>query len=274
MTPIISAAAIILPKFDPIMVSIGPLDLRWYSLAYLVGLIFAWWYVRRQVRAPGSAMSQTHVDDFLFWGTLGVILGGRFGYVLFYNFSFYSQNPMDIFKVWDGGMSFHGGAAGVVLGVIFFSLKHKLNMFRVADLIAIVTPIGLLLGRLANFVNGELYGRATDVSWAMIFPSDPYRQARHPSQLYEAFLEGIVLFALMMFLWHKTNLREKPGFIAGVFWVGYGVFRFLVEYVREPDAHLGLMGDVISRGQLLSLPMIIFGFWLISVGVKAGKKVG
>lgn len=266
-----ASGAIVLPRFDPNLVDFGFFALRWYSLAYLAGLVFGWWYLKKQVKAPGSAMSPAHVDDFLFWATLGTIIGGRIGYVLFYNFNYYISEPAAILRMWDGGMSFHGGAIGVVVAVILFSLKNRISMFKMADLIALVAPVGLFLGRMANFVNGELWGRAADVPWAMIFPGDPAGLPRHPSQLYEAFLEGIVLFAILMFLWHKTKLhKSKPGFIAGTFWVGYGVFRFLIEYVREPDQHLLAVSEVITRGQLLCLPMIAFGVFLMWVGNNGG----
>lgn len=181
------------PTFlKPIIFEIGPFALRWYSLAYIGGLLFAWWYIRKGLEGPGQPMSKDHIDDFLTWATVGVILGGRLGYVLFYNPEYYATHLLEAFKLWDGGMSFHGGASGVVLAVIFYSLKHKLNMFSFGDRVAIVSPIGLLLGRLANFINGELWGRETDGWWGMIFPHDQLQLVRHPSQLYEAFLEGFL----------------------------------------------------------------------------------
>ena len=251
------------PNIDPIIFEIGPLALRWYSLAYIGGLLFGWWYIRKQLKKPGAPMSPQHIDDFITWATVGVIAGGRLGYVLFYNASYYASHPLDIFKLWDGGMSFHGGAAGVILAVIFFSRHHKLNMFAFGDRVAIVAPIGLFLGRLANFINGELWGRPTDAWYGMIFPGDRLQLVRHPSQLYEAFLEGIVLFAILWFLTHKTNALKKPGIVAGTFYIGYAIARYIVEFAREPDAHLLAQSDLITRGQLLSIPAFLFGAWLI-----------
>ncbi len=269
---LINISLLTYPTIDPILIEIGPLAIRWYSLAYMAGLIFAWWNIRRLCKKPGAVMSMEHIDDFVTWATLGVILGGRLGYVLFYNFSAYLSDPLAILKLWDGGMSFHGGLIGVVLAVIFYARKHKLDLMRMADIIAIVSPIGLLTGRLANFINGELWGRATDVPWAMIFPYDPLVLPRHPSQLYEALGEGLVLFLLLQYLYHKTDLAQKmPGVIAGVFFLGYGAARLTVEFFREPDAHIGLFVGV-SRGQMLSVPMFLFAAWLIMQGVTYARR--
>lgn len=266
------------PEIDPIIVQIGPLAIRWYSMAYIAGIMFGWWYIRRLTAQPGSPMAKTHIDDFITWAIIGIIAGGRLGYVVFYNLPAYIENPIAIFRLWDGGMSFHGGAIGVILAVILFCRKHKLELMRVADIIAVVSPIGLLTGRIANFINGELWGRQTDVPWAMIFPSDPFGVPRHPSQLYEAFGEGILLFAILMFLYHKTRAaKEMPGFIAGCFYAGYGLVRILVEFIREPDSHLASQSEIITRGQMLSIPMFLFAFWLMNKGIqhrralKAGK---
>jgi phosphatidylglycerol:prolipoprotein diacylglycerol transferase len=267
---LLAAGVISYPQIDPVIVSIGPLAIRWYSMAYIAGILFAWWYIRRLTRLPNAPMSATHIDDLVTWGMLAIILGGRIGYVLFYNLPVYLENPMSIFRIWDGGMSFHGGLIGVVLAIILFARKNKLNLMRVADAVAIVSPIGILTGRLANFINGELWGRTTDVPWAMIFPADPTGLPRHPSQLYEALGEGVLLFLLLQFLYHKTKLaKDTPGVIAGVFFIGYGLARFLVEFVREPDAQLGLMDIGLSRGQLLTFPMFLFAAWLISRGIAA-----
>lgn len=270
-------AVIAYPDINPF--ALGPIEMfgtelgiRWYSLAYIAGLLFGWWYIRRITTKPGAPMAPNHVDDFLTWAIIGVIAGGRLGYVLFYNLSAYIENPIAIFRLWDGGMSFHGGALGVVLAIILFCRKHKLDLMRVGDLIAIVTPVGLFTGRLANFINGELWGRPTDVPWAMVFPSDPLGLPRHPSQLYEAFGEGIVLFLLLQLLYHKTPLAKRaPGFIAGTFFAGYGLVRILVEFVREPDAHLGLMAGI-SRGQMLSVPMFLLAAWLMYMGIKRARS--
>lgn len=272
MIEILAAGVISYPQIDPVIVSIGPLAIRWYSMAYIAGILFAWWYIRRLTRLPNAPMTAAHIDDLVTWGMLAIIIGGRMGYVLFYNLPVYLENPMAVFRIWDGGMSFHGGLIGVILAIILFVRKHKLNLMRVADVVAIVSPIGLLTGRLANFINGELWGRAADVPWAMIFPDDPSGLPRHPSQLYEALGEGLVLFLLLQFLYHKTRLaKDAPGVIAGVFFIGYGLARFLVEFVREPDAHLGLMDIGLSRGQLLTFPMFVFAAWLISRGIAAKR---
>ncbi|TNE67735.1 MAG: prolipoprotein diacylglyceryl transferase [Alphaproteobacteria bacterium] len=247
------------------------LDVRWYSLAYIAGLLFGWWYIRRLTKKPGAPMSPAHIDDFLTWAIVGVIAGGRIGYVLFYNLPFYIRNPLDILRLWDGGMSFHGGAIGVVLAVILFCRKYKLDLMRVADIVAIVSPVGLLTGRIANFINGELWGKATDVSWAMIFPKDPEHLPRHPSQLYEALGEGIILFLLLQFLYHRTRLgKDMPGFIAGVFFAGYGLMRILVEFVREPDVGVTVLYGI-QRGQLLSIPMFLFAGWLMWMGLRRAR---
>ena len=250
------------PEIDPEIFSFEvfgfTIALRWYSLAYISGLVFGWWYIRRLCARPGAPMSPTHMDDFLLWATFGVILGGRIGSVLFYNLPYYLENPVQVLFLWNGGMSFHGGAWGVVIATFFFCKHHNLDVLRVADMVAVVSPIGLGAGRLANFINGELWGRPTDVSWAMIFPSDPIQVPRHPSQLYEALGEGLLLFIVLMTLYHKTNLKEdRPGGIAAVFFIGYGIARFMVEFVREPDAHIGLAGWI-SRGQILTIPMFLF----------------
>lgn len=267
----LAVAQLTYPNIDPIIFSAGPFALRWYSLAYIGGLLFAWWYIRKGLEGPGQPLSKEHIDDFLTWATVGVILGGRIGYVLFYNPGYYAAHILDAFKLWDGGMSFHGGALGVVLAVIFYSLRHKLNMFSFGDRVAIVSPIGLLLGRLANFINGELWGRETDGWWGMVFPHDALQLVRHPSQLYEAFLEGVVLFILMVILSTKTDILKKPGMLAGIFFIGYGTARFIVEYAREPDAHLGLLGGFISMGQILSIPTFVFGLWMIWQAVQKSK---
>lgn len=243
----------------------GWLVIRWYSLAYIVGIFGGYWLVKRMLRRAGAPMSEQHVDDLLFWAMLGVIVGGRLGYVLFYNVKSYLADPIGIFRLWDGGMSFHGGVIGVTLACLYIARKNKLNFLRVCDYIACVYPFGHLLGRLANFVNGELWGRASDVSWAMIFPASETMIARHPSQLYQAALEGALLLAIVSYAFWRTDARYFPGRLVGLFTLGMGVARFIVEFYREPDSQLlWLQVDTgLSMGQWLTIPMILLGAWLM-----------
>ena len=252
------------PVIDPVAVELGPLAIRWYALAYLVGLIVGWRLARRLAVAPPRLMRAERVDDLLAWIVLGVVAGGRLGYVLFYKPGYYLANPDEVLFLWQGGMSFHGGFAGVVLAVFLFARRHKLPILRVGDIVAAVAPVGLFLGRLATFVNGELYGRASDVSWAMVFPSDPAQVPRHPSQLYEALLEGVVLFIVLWQLSRITPLRERRGYLAGVFLVGYAIAHAIGEVFREPDAHIGYLAGGATMGQLLSLPVLALGLYLIA----------
>ena len=254
--------ALTFPAFDPIIFEIGPFAVRWYALAYIAGLFGGIWYGRWMVKHPPQLMTPSQIDDFLLWVLAGVVLGGRLGYVLFYKPGEYLANPLAIVKTWEGGMSFHGGLLGVTLAIILFARSIKVNQWYIADLVACAAPIGLGLGRLANFVNGELWGRVTNVPWAMVFPGsgpDP----RHPSQLYQAALEGLVLFVLLHILWRYENIRNRPGIITGVFWIGYGVARIFGELFREPDAFLGFLFAGATMGQLLSVPMILFGVFSI-----------
>jgi phosphatidylglycerol---prolipoprotein diacylglyceryl transferase len=255
---------------DPVALSMGPFDIRWYSLAYLAGIFLGYWYLLRLIRQPGAPMARRHADDLVFWVALGVILGGRLGYVLFYRPGFYFENPLEIVKLWDGGMSFHGGVIGTSLGIIYLSWKEKLAWLRVHDYVACVVPIGLFTGRLANFVNAELWGAPTSLPWAVRFPEviDGVVQLgppRHPSQLYEALLEGVLLFAILSLLFWRTRARYQPGLLVGTFVLGYGLFRFLVEFVREPDAHLAGFAQQtgLSMGQWLCIPMILAGVYLV-----------
>ena len=255
---------------DPVALDLGFFELRWYSLAYLAGIFLGYWYMLKLIAQPGSPMARRHADDLVFYSALGIILGGRLGYVLFYNLGYYVQNPADILKLWDGGMSFHGGMIGTVLGILYLSRKEKLPWLRVHDYVACCVPLGLLFGRLANFVNHELWGAPTDVPWAVSFPeviqgvmvNGP---PRHPSQLYEAILEGLVLFAILAWMFWKTQSRYEPGKLVGAFTFFYGLFRFLVEFVREPDAQLVGFANAtgLHMGQWLSLPMILLGAWLM-----------
>jgi phosphatidylglycerol:prolipoprotein diacylglycerol transferase len=246
------------PEIDPIALQVGPLAIRWYALAYIAGLLCGWRYMRMLARRAPRAAPESAIDDFLTWAIIGVIAGGRLGYVLFYNPLHFAANPGEIFAVWQGGMSFHGGLLGVIAATIAFARRRGIALLAFADLIACAAPIGLFLGRLTNFVNGELYGRATGVAWAVAFPAGG-GIGRHPSQLYEAFLEGVVLFVLLLGLFGWTRARLYPGLLTGVFLAGYGVARFAVEFVREPDAQLGFLYAGATMGQLLSLPLIAAG---------------
>ncbi|MDA9552963.1 prolipoprotein diacylglyceryl transferase [Emcibacteraceae bacterium] len=257
-------SALSYPNIDPILFEIGPIVIRWYSLSYLGGLVFAWAYMTRLIRVKAPPCTQEHVSDYIFWAMLGIVLGGRTGYVLFYNASYYMNNIADAFAIWDGGMSFHGGFIGVCIATILFCRYHKIPLFRFADIIACASPIGLMLGRLANFINGELFGRVTDSPLGMVFPrGGPL--PRHPSQLYEAMLEGLLLFLILYVVYNYTKARHKPGLITGLFIIGYASARTFVEQFREPDTHLGfLLGtDFLTMGQILSTPMILFGLYLI-----------
>lgn len=265
------------PNIDPVAISIGPLDIRWYALAYLTGILLAWVYALQFVKRDepfGLRPNRADIDDFVPWAVLGVILGGRVGYTLFYQFSYYASNPLEIFQVWHGGMSFHGGAAGVTLALVIYALMKKFSPRRLADVVTCGIPIGLGLGRVANFINGELYGRVTDVSWGIVFPHGG-DQPRHPSQLYEAFLEGPVLF-LMLFLLMRNNYirRQLPGVVTGVFLIGYAASRAFVEMFREPDDYLGFFFGSFTMGQLLCIPMVLVGAGVISYAVKHRQDAG
>jgi len=267
----LTLAVLSYPEIDPVLVEIFGFPIRWYSLAYIAGLLLGWLWMRRTAAVLGVPITRIQIDDFLMWATLGVILGGRLGYVLFYKPAFYLSHPLEALQLWDGGMSFHGGLVGVTLGIILFARRHRIDLFRFSDLVASSVPLGLLFGRLANFINGELWGRATDLPWAMVFPRDPLGLPRHPSQLYEAALEGLALFVILNWMIYRSDIaRRYPGSVVGAFFTGYGAFRFLVEYAREPDAHLGLISGFISMGQILSLPMILFGIYLIQRARRVG----
>jgi phosphatidylglycerol:prolipoprotein diacylglycerol transferase len=260
--------AIPFPAIDPTLVEIGPIAIRWYALAYIAALGAGWWFLARQARRPGAALTSKDADDFFVWATLGVVLGGRLGYVIFYKAGYYLEHPLEILVVWQGGMSFHGGLIGMVAAIIVFARRRRIDVLAFADLIAVVTPFGLLLGRIANFINGELYGRVSDVPWAMVFPGGG-PLPRHPSQLYEAALEGAVLFGIMLVLYFATRLRERRGSLTAVFVGGYAAARFVVEFFRQPDAHLGFLLAGATMGQLLSIPLLLFavGLW-----IHAGRR--
>ena len=251
--------ALAYPNIDPIAIAIGPIAIRWYAIAYIAGLMLGWHYIKWLVRRPPHAMREIDVDDFLVWATLGVVLGGRLGYVLFYKPGYYFANPLEALALWHGGMSFHGGLIGVVTAIVLFARQRGLNLLAVGDVVCCAVPIGLFFGRIANFINGELFGRvAPDVPWAMVFPGggpDP----RHPSQLYEAGLEGLVLGLAMHLLWRIPGVRERKGTLAGAFLVGYGLARITAEFFRQPDAHLGFLFAGATMGQLLSLPLLAAG---------------
>lgn len=244
------------PQFDPVALQLGPLAIHWYGLMYLAGFMTFLWLGRKRIATLNDPkINAKLLDDLLFYGVLGVILGGRLGYVLFYKAGYYFAHPMEVFAVWQGGMSFHGGFLGVLVAMAWFARKHKLHWLQLTDFIAPMVPPGLAFGRLGNFINGELWGRPTDVPWAMIFPKVD-NLPRHPSQLYEFALEGLLLFTV---LWLYARKRRPVGAVSGLFLIGYGSLRFLVEFTREPDDFLGLLSLGMSMGQWLSLPMVIAG---------------
>lgn len=239
------------------------IPIRWYAMSYLFGVLLGWWYLLRLLSKPGAPMTKRQADEFPSWAMIGIVLGGRIAYLLFYARDDYLADPLSAFKLWEGGMSFHGGVIGVATASLLFSRSNGLSWLRVTDYVAATVPIGLFLGRLANFNNGELWGRPTDVPWAIVFPTGG-PLPRHPSQLYEAALEGLVLFAILWWLFWKTDARDYPGRLMGAFTLGYGTFRFIVEYFREPDAQLGTLNWGLTMGQTLCLPMIAGGLYLLA----------
>ena len=280
------------PDFDPVLIHIGPLAIRWYAIAYIAGIVLGWWYAGRLVKnaavwAPGKPpITTAQLDDLVLYITLGIILGGRLGYALFYQPHMYGalftghdwSERLALFRLWDGGMSFHGGAIGVAVALIWFALKHRINPLSLGDLVAPVVPVGLGFGRLANFINGELWGRVSDVPWAMNFCNKHAQSIygalcerdggsgilpRHPSQLYEALLEGVLLLSILAFGAYKVRLLAKPGYLTGLFLVGYGLIRASLETVRQPDFGLDHLPLGLTMGMILSLPMILIGAWLI-----------
>jgi phosphatidylglycerol:prolipoprotein diacylglycerol transferase len=265
---------------DPVALNLGVFELRWYSLAYLAGIFLGYWYLLKLIKQPGAPMARRHADDLVFYASLGVILGGRLGYVLFYRPGFYLENPLEIIKLWDGGMSFHGGVIGTSIGIIYLAWKEKLQWLRLHDYVACVVPIGLFTGRLANFVNAELWGAPTTVPWAVRFPEViagvvTLGPPRHPSQLYEAALEGILLFALLAVMFWRTRARYQPGMLVGAFLFFYGVFRFGVEFIREPDNHLRDFAAAtgLHMGQWLCVPMILGGLYLMATAKGRRQRV-
>jgi len=273
-----SATGLAFPNIDPIIFSIGPFAVHWYGLGYVIGIMFAWWYGKKLLRNHRlwannqSPMQPEALDDFVVWAALGVVLGGRLGYVLFYNPAYYFSNPLAIPAVWDGGMSFHGGILGTTIAMIWFARSRGIKVWSMFDVVAAGVPVGLGVVRVANFINDELWGRVSDVAWAVRFPNGG-GLPRHPSQLYEAFLEGLVLFfVLFLLVWAGKKLKA-PGFIAGTFVLGYGLSRIVVEFFREPDAQLGyLFGGWLTMGMILSLPMVLIGLWAMLRANRAATK--
>ena len=255
-------------NFDPVLIDLGFFQIRWYSTAYIVGILIGWIYANKIIKLTENnqynfnQITTRLFDDLIIYLVIGIILGGRLGYVIFYNLDYYSQNLLEIFKLWQGGMSFHGGLLGVIISIIIFSKKTQINFFKFSDIISCVAPFGILLGRIANFINGELYGKITTLSWGVIFPNGG-NLPRHPSQLYEAALEGIFLFLIINYLALKKKFLYRAGYISGIFLILYSILRIFSEVFREPDNHVGLLFNYFSMGTLLSLITIIFGLFII-----------
>ena len=280
ITNIVAAISYTDLHLSPVALNLGFFQLRWYSLAYLAGIFLGYWYLLKLLRQPGAPMARRHADDLVFYASIGIIFGGRIGYVLFYNPGFYLANPVSILRLWDGGMSFHGGVMGTTLAIVYLARKNGLNWLRIHDYVACCAPLGLALGRIANFVNGELWGAPTNVAWAVRFPEvvngvQLLGPPRHPSQLYEAILEGLVLFAILATMFWKSPARYQPGKLVGAFVLFYGLFRFAIEYIREPDSQLvGFAAQTgLHMGQWLSLPMILGGAFLMATAARRRVRV-
>jgi len=258
------------PNINPIALDLGIIKIRWYALSYIVGILLSWFLILKIIKIKKIDLNSKEISDLVSNCMIGIIIGGRLGYVFFYNPEYYSNNLLEIFKIWNGGMSFHGGFIGVIFAVIYSSKLFKIPILTFADLIAIVAPVGLFFGRLANFINGELFGRTTNHSFGIIFPNGG-DLPRHPSQLYEAFFEGIVLFIILWVMMHLFDLLKKPGIITSLFIFLYGVFRFFIEFFREPDQHIGLLYFDFSMGQILSFPMILIGLYFSIIFYNKGK---
>ena len=265
MTPLVMA----FPAIDPEILRIGPFALRWYALAYIAGIVLGWRLALRAADLPPRLVARAQLDDLVSWATLGIILGGRLGYVLFYKPGHYLENPGEILALWRGGMSFHGGMLGVVAATLLFARRRGIALLALGDVVALAAPVGLFFGRLANFINAELYGRASDVAWAMVFPTDPLQLPRHPSQLYEAALEGAVLLAVLASMAWRGDALRRPGMLSGSFLAGYAIARIACEFFREPDAHLGFLYAGATMGQLLCLPMLAAGIALVARARRA-----
>jgi len=263
------------PAINPVLIHLGPLAVRWYALAYIVGILAGWAYARTIIASKrlwdGPApLTAVDFDDFVIWITLGIILGGRIGYVLFYNLPLFAAHPVQIFELWNGGMSFHGGFLGCMVAIVLFALKRKIPILSLGDVTAAVAPIGLFLGRIANFINGELWGRPTDVPWAMIFPNGG-PVPRHPSQLYEAALEGVVLFVVLNVL-VRLGALKRPGVVTGAFALGYGIARIVCEFFREPDPQLGFLWGGLTMGMLLCIPLMLAGIAILAYALTCEPK--
>jgi len=271
------AGAIAFPMIDPVLLRLGPLQVHWYGIAYVVGILFGWWYARRLAEYPrlwgaSSPFSANDIDDFLVWAVVGIILGGRIGYVLFYDLATFAANPARIAMLWTGGMSFHGGLAGTIVAMILFARSRGFPVFSLFDVIAASTGPGIFLGRMANFINQELWGKPTDLPWGVVFP-DAGPEPRHPSQLYEGLLEGLALFLILRFLTHNFLKLKQPGFVAGAFIFWYALVRIFVEFFRLPDEHIGYLAfDWLTLGMVLSLPMALAGAWFIANATRNGGR--
>lgn len=257
------------PQIDPIALQIGPVAIHWYGLMYLIGFALVWFLGRWRINRGETDLTLRNLEDIIFYSVLGVIAGGRLGYVLFYKPAEYLAHPLEVFYLWQGGMSFHGGLIGVIVALLIFARKHKKTLLEIGDFVAPLIPLGLAAGRLGNFINGELWGRPTTLPWGMVFPQTADGVARHPSQLYEMGLEGFVLFALV---WLFARKPRPTGQISAVFLMGYGIFRFLVEFTREPDNYLGLLTGGLSMGQLLSIPMVLAGAIIFVWSAKRSNR--
>jgi len=260
------------PNISPILVSFGPIAIRWYSIAYLLGIFIGWFLISKKIDDKKTVLTKEVLEDYTFWLVIGIVLGGRFAYVLFYAFDYFVRNPLSVFKVWEGGMSFHGGLLGVIAVSLIFAKKYKIRFLELTDLLSLVAPVGLFFGRIANFINDELWGRVTyTTSWAVKFPSGG-GVPRHPSQIYEALLEGLVLFVILQLAAKNEKIFARKGVISGLFVIFYAIFRMFIEQYREPDQQLGFIFGHITMGQILSFPMILVGLIVIYIGNKYNKE--